>query len=72
MKENSDDDRLEFYLKYIEKAELDPKSINQKDLTWDGYRQLHNLELPKEIVDHLDFNKISMHSVSILSNFLST
>jgi len=65
------DGRLEFYLKYIEKAELDPKSIHQKDLTWEGYSQAHNLVLPKEIVDHLDFNRIPLHSKPDIQQILT-
>ena len=55
------DPRLQYYLKFIEQAPLNPSSIDAKDLNWEGYNYSRQFKLPAEIVDHLDANKIPLH-----------
>ena len=55
------DPRLQYYMKFIENAPLNPSSIDAKDLNWEGYNYSRQFKLPAEIVDHLDANKIPLH-----------
>ena len=56
---NKNDDRLKYFYKIIDQAELDPTSINAKELTWQGYNKEQKLKLPQKIIDKIDFKAIN-------------
>lgn len=65
-KNTPDPDRLSYFMKIIDKAELDPSSIYPKDLNWSGYNKEDKIKLPQKIVDKLDlkdFNTLSGYNI---------
>lgn len=55
------DPRVQYYMKFIEEAPLNPQSIEARNLNWEGYNFSRQFKLPAEIVDELDANKIPLH-----------
>ena len=65
--EGQKSDRINYFMKFIDNAEFDPQSIHPKDLSWFGYKNIKEVQLPKEIVDKVDvksFNDLQMNNIN--------